>query len=38
MVIVSLMRGDLRHEFDMADEAFALSPLSARAALPSEED
>jgi hypothetical protein len=32
------MRGDLRHEFDMADEAFALSPLSARAALPSEED
>lgn len=38
MVIVSLMRGNLRHEFDMADEAFALSPISARAALPSEED
>jgi hypothetical protein len=32
------MRGDLRHEFDMADEAFALSPISARAALPNEED
>jgi hypothetical protein len=38
MVIVSLPRGDLRHEFDMADEAFALSPISARAALPNEED
>src|SRR5712691_6577595 len=31
-------RGDLREEFSMADEAFALSPISARAALPSEED
>jgi hypothetical protein len=28
----------LREEFDMADEAFALSPISARATLPSEED
>jgi hypothetical protein len=32
------MRADLREEFDMADEAFALSPISARAALPAEED
>jgi hypothetical protein len=32
------MRADLREEFDMADEAFALSPISARAALPGEED
>ena len=32
------MRADLREEFSMADEAFALSPISARAALPSEED
>jgi hypothetical protein len=31
-------RGDLREEFSMADEAFALSPISARAALPGEED
>src|SRR3954451_6165622 len=38
MVIVSLTRGGLRDEFDMADEAFALSPISARATLPSEED
>src|SRR3954467_8436548 len=38
MMIVSLTRGDLRHEFAMADEAFALSPISARAARPSEED
>src|SRR5258706_66414 len=29
-------RGDLREEFSMADEAFALSPISARAALPGE--
>ena len=29
---------DLRDEFAMADEAFALSPISARAALPSEAD
>jgi len=28
----------LREEFSMANEAFALSPISARAALPSEED
>jgi hypothetical protein len=32
------LRGDLREEFLMAEEAFALSPISARAALPSEED
>jgi hypothetical protein len=32
------MRADLRQEFDMADEAFALSPISARATLPGEED
>jgi len=32
------MRADLREEFDMADEAFALSPISARATLPGEED
>ena len=38
MMIVSVTRGDLRDEFDMADEAFALSPISARAALPGEED
>src|SRR5215210_820712 len=38
MVIVSLMRVDLRDEFEMADEAFALSPISARAVLPSEQD
>src|SRR6476469_3378110 len=31
-------RGDLRVEFSMADEAFALSPISARATLPGEED
>jgi hypothetical protein len=37
-MIVSLTRSDLRDEFCMADEAFALSPISARAALPSEED
>jgi hypothetical protein len=38
MVIVSVTRGDLRDESVMADEAFALSPISARASLPSEED
>ena len=38
MMIVSVTRGDLRDEFLMADEAFALSPISARAAQPSEED
>jgi hypothetical protein len=37
-MIVSVTRDDLRDEFAMADEAFALSPISARAALPSEED
>src|SRR5258705_5769301 len=35
---VIAMRADLREEFDMADEAFALSPISARATLPREED
>src|ERR1700738_304599 len=35
---VILTRGDLREEFSMADEAFALSPISARAAQPREED
>jgi hypothetical protein len=38
MMIVSVTRADLRDEFAMADEAFALSPISARATLPSEED
>src|SRR3954467_4464820 len=38
MMIVSLPRRDLRDEFKMADEAFALSPISARAVLPSEQD
>src|SRR5882757_1472527 len=37
-MIVSVTRGDLRAEFVMAEEAFALSPISARAAQPSEED
>src|SRR5580692_8958379 len=37
-MIVSLTRNDLRTEFIMADEAFALSPISARAAQPREED
>jgi hypothetical protein len=37
-MIVSLTRTDLREEFCMADEAFALSPISARAAQPREED
>src|SRR5476649_226040 len=37
-MIVSLTRDDLRDEFTMADEAFALSPISARAAQPREED
>jgi hypothetical protein len=31
-------RSDLRAEFNMADEVFALSPISARAAQPNEED
>src|SRR3954451_19479211 len=38
MMIVNPMRDDLRNEFEMADEVFALSPISARAVLPSEED
>src|SRR3977135_1080879 len=37
-MIVNGTRDDLRDEFTMADEAFALSPISARAAQPSEED
>jgi hypothetical protein len=37
-MIVSVTRDDLRDEFIMADEAFALSPISARAAQPREED
>ncbi len=37
-MIVSLTRSDLREEIMMAEEAFALSPISARAAQPSEED
>jgi hypothetical protein len=38
MMIVAATRGDLRDEFSMADEAFALSPISARATRPSEAD
>jgi hypothetical protein len=38
VVIVSVTRDDLRDEFIMADEAFALSPISARATQPREED
>src|SRR6266576_3809188 len=38
MVIVIAMRVELRDESVMADEAFALSPISARASPPSEED
>jgi hypothetical protein len=38
VVFVNVTRDDLREEFNMADEAFALSPISARAALPGEED
>jgi hypothetical protein len=40
MLIVTITRLDLRDEFAMAaaDEAFALSPISARATLPSEAD
>src|ERR1700755_2347038 len=37
-MIVSVTRGDLRDEFSRADEAFALSPISARATQPREED
>src|SRR5712692_4437684 len=38
MMIVNVTRGDLRDEFMMADDAFALSPIAARAAQPSEQD
>jgi hypothetical protein len=38
MMIVIVTRDDLRDEFPMADDAFALSPISARAAQPSEQD
>jgi hypothetical protein len=38
VVIVNVARDDLRDEFAMADEAFALSPISARAVQPSEAD
>jgi hypothetical protein len=38
MMIVSLVRQNLREESEMADEAFALSPISARAVLPTEQD
>ena len=38
MMIVIVTRDDLRDEFLMADEAFALSPISARATQPSEQD
>ena len=38
MMIVRLTRGDLRDEFAMADEVFALSPITARAVQPSEDD
>jgi hypothetical protein len=37
-MIVAATRGDLRDELSMADEAFALSPISARATQPSEAD
>src|SRR6266545_3191185 len=38
MMIVIVTRADLRDEFPMADDAFALSPISARATQPSEQD
>lgn len=38
MVIVTVAHNDLRDEFAMADEAFALSPMSASAAPPSAAD
>jgi hypothetical protein len=38
VVIVIATRSDLRDRFEMADEAFALSPISARATQPSESD
>src|SRR5882757_11351339 len=37
-MIVPATRGDLRDRFSMADEAFALSPISARATQPGEAD
>jgi len=37
-MILIVTREDLRDESTMADEAFALSPISARAAQPSEQD
>jgi hypothetical protein len=37
-MIVSVTRDNLRDEFIMADDAFALSPISARATQPREED
>src|SRR3982750_1257492 len=37
-MIVTVTRGDLRDEIDMANEAFPLSPISARAAEPNEQD
>ena len=37
-MIVTVTRRDLRDEIDMASEAFALSPMSARAAEPNEQD
>ena len=38
MLFVSVTRHDLREEINMADEVFALSPISARATKPSDED
>src|SRR5450631_3102023 len=38
MMIVNVTRDELRDEFMMADDAFALSPISARATQPSEQD
>src|ERR1043165_4823476 len=38
MMIVAARSNDLRDGFSMADEAFALSPISARAAQPGEAD
>jgi hypothetical protein len=38
VMIVIVTRDDLRDEFIMADEAFALSPISARSTQPREED
>jgi hypothetical protein len=38
MLIVIVTRHDLRDEFAMAEEAFALSPITARATRPSEAD